>query len=64
MTSGRKTSISSAKEPKRRISPKALLRAKRKIRALTRRTRGISVKQMVKQLATYLRGRKGYFGFS
>jgi RNA-directed DNA polymerase len=56
-------SISNAKEPKRRISPKALLRAKRKIRELTLRTRGISVKRMVKELATYLRGWKSYFGF-
>ena len=50
-------------EPKRRIAPKALLRCKRKIRELTRRARGISVEQMAKDLATYLRGWKGYFGF-
>jgi RNA-directed DNA polymerase len=50
-------------EPKRRIAPKALLRCKQKIRELTRRTRGISVEQMAKELATYLRGWKGYFGF-
>jgi RNA-directed DNA polymerase len=56
-------SISNAREPKRRIAPKALLRCKRKIRELTGRTRGISVKQMVKELATYLRGWKSYFGF-
>jgi RNA-directed DNA polymerase len=48
---------------KRRIAPKALLRCKRKIRELTRRTRGISVEQMTKELASYLRGWKGYFGF-
>jgi RNA-directed DNA polymerase len=51
-------------EPKRRIAPKALLRCKRKIRELTRRTQGISLEQMTKQLASYLRGWKGYFGFS
>jgi RNA-directed DNA polymerase len=56
-------SISNAKEPKRRIAPKALLRAKRKIGELTRRRRGISVQQMVKELAAYLRGWKSYFGF-
>jgi RNA-directed DNA polymerase len=50
-------------EPKRRIAPKALLRCKQKIRELTRRTRGISVEQMAKELATYLRGWEGYFGF-
>lgn len=50
-------------KPKRRIAPKALLRCKRKVRELTRRTRGISVEQMTKELATYLRGWKSYFGF-
>jgi len=55
--------ISNAKEPKRRIAPKALLRCQRKIRELTGRTRGISIQQTVKELATYLRGGKSYFGF-
>jgi len=56
-------SFTGGKEPKRRIAPKALERWKRKIRELTRRTRGISVEQMTKELAAYLRGWKGYFGF-
>jgi RNA-directed DNA polymerase len=56
-------SFSSNKEPKRRISPKALLRCKQKIRELTRRTRGISLEQMMKELAAYLRGWKSYFSF-
>jgi len=56
-------SFSNNKEAKRRISPKALLRCKQKIRELTRRTRGISLEQMAKELAAYLRGWKGYFGF-
>jgi len=56
-------SFSSNKEPKRRIAPKALLRCKEKIRELTRRTRGISLEQMTKELAAYLRGWKSYFGF-
>jgi RNA-directed DNA polymerase len=55
-------SISNAKEPKRRIAPKALLRCKQKIRELTRRTRGISLERMTKDLASYLRGWKSYFG--
>ena len=46
-------------KPKRRIAPKALHRCKQKIRELTRRTRGISLPQMTKELATYLRGWKG-----
>jgi RNA-directed DNA polymerase len=56
-------SFSGGKEPKRRIAPKVLLRCKRKIRELTRRTRGISLEQMLKELAAYLRGWKSYFGF-
>jgi RNA-directed DNA polymerase len=56
-------SFSRNKEPKRRIAPKALLRCKQKIRDLTRRTRGISLEQMTKELAAYLRGWKSYFGF-
>ena len=51
------------RQPKRRIAPKALARFSQRVRALTRRTRGISTPAMVKQLATYLRGWGGYFGF-
>ena len=56
-------SFTGGAEPKRRIAPKALHRCKQKIRELTRRTRGISLEQMTKELATYLRGWKSYFGF-
>jgi RNA-directed DNA polymerase len=56
-------SFSHNQEPKRRFAPKVLLRCKQKIRELTRRTRGISLEQMTKELAAYLRGWKSYFGF-
>jgi len=56
-------SFSNNKEPKRRIAPKAVLRCKQKVRELTRRTRGISLEQMLKELAAYLRGWKSYFGY-
>jgi RNA-directed DNA polymerase len=56
-------SFSHNKGPKRRISPKVLLRCKQKIRELRRRTRRISLEQMTKELAAYLRGWKSYFGF-
>jgi RNA-directed DNA polymerase len=56
-------SLTNAREPKRRIAPKALLRCKRRIRELTRRTRGVSLKQMTTELAEYLRGWKSYCGF-
>jgi RNA-directed DNA polymerase len=48
---------------KRRIAPKALARFKARVRILTQRTRGIDLGQMVQELATYLRGWRGYFAF-
>jgi RNA-directed DNA polymerase len=48
---------------KRRIAPKAIMRFKQRVRELTMRTRGISLEQMTKELANYLRGWKAYFGF-
>jgi len=56
-------SFTGGAEPKRRIASKALLRCKQRVRKLTRRTRGISLPQMTKELASYLRGWKSYFGF-
>jgi len=56
-------SFSNNKDPKRRITPKALLRCQQKIRELARRTRGISLEQMLKELTAYLRGWKSYFGY-
>src|SRR5260370_15270309 len=47
----------------RRIAPKALSKFKAQIRDMTRRTRGISLPQLVKELAPYLIGWRGYFGF-
>ena len=51
------------REAKRRIASKAIVRFKQKVRELTGRTRGISIEQMTKELASYLRGWKSYFGF-
>ncbi len=56
-------SFTQAREPKRRIATKALVRFKQKVRELTGRTRGISLERVTKELATYLRGWQGYFGF-
>jgi RNA-directed DNA polymerase len=55
-------SFTGEREPRRRISPKAIARFKAKIREKTRRTRGMSLPQMVKELATYLHGWLEYFG--
>jgi len=56
-------SYTSAREPRRRIAPQALARFKAKVRDLTRRTRGRSLVQIVKELSVYLIGWRGYFGF-
>jgi RNA-directed DNA polymerase len=55
-------SFTSERKPRRRIAPKAIVRFKERIREQTYRTRGIRLTQMVKEIATYLRGWLGYFG--
>jgi RNA-directed DNA polymerase len=56
-------SLTNAREPKRRIAAKAVMRFKQKVRELTSRTRGVSIAQMTAELASYLQGWKSYFGF-
>ena len=51
------------RKPKRRIAPKAKVRFKERVRELTSRTRGVSLEEMVRELASYLRGWRSYFGF-
>ena len=48
---------------KRRLAPQTVVRFKAKVRELTRRTRGRSLAQIVKELSLYLIGWLGYFGF-
>ena len=47
----------------RRIAPKALDKFKGRIRDVTRRTRGFSLQQLIKELKPYIMGWRGYFGF-
>jgi RNA-directed DNA polymerase len=47
----------------RRIAPKALDKFKMQVRDMTRRTRGISLSQLIEELRPYLIGWRGYFGF-
>jgi RNA-directed DNA polymerase len=56
-------SFTIGRQPRRRIAPQALVRCKAKVRELTRRTRGRSLAQVIKELSTYLIGWRGYFGF-
>jgi RNA-directed DNA polymerase len=50
-------------EVKRVIAPKALDRFKRRIREITRRAKGVSIKTTMAELASYMRGWRSYFGF-
>ena len=56
-------SYTSGPQPRRRISPQAIARFKARVRELTRRTRGTSLQQTIKELSVYLIGWRGYFGF-
>jgi RNA-directed DNA polymerase len=51
------------KEPKRRVAPKAIDRFRERVREITRKAKGVSMKQMISELSRYLRGWRGYFGF-
>jgi len=48
---------------RRRIAPQALTRFKQRVRELTRRTKGRSLREVIERLVPYLRGWRGYFGF-
>lgn len=56
-------SFTRGKNAKRRIAPKAIQRFKAKVRQLTHRHKGRTLRQMVEPLSEYLRGWRGYFGF-
>src|ERR1700732_3556924 len=56
-------SFSTGPEIKRMIAPKALERFKHRIRETTRRAKGVSMETTIAELAPYLRGWRGYFGF-
>src|SRR6266511_1653670 len=56
-------SFTSGKELKRKIAPKAIDRFKERIREITHKARGQSREQVMEELARYLRGWRGYFGF-
>jgi len=49
------------KKPRIRIAPKALERFKERIRAITQRSKGISMERRLGELNTYLQGWIGYF---
>jgi RNA-directed DNA polymerase len=56
-------SFTAGPEAKRVIAPKALERFKQRIREITRKAKGVSIKTTMEELASYMRGWRGYFGF-
>ena len=56
-------SFTAGPEVKRVIAAKALDRFKRRIREITRRAKGVSIQKTIDELASYMRGWRGYFGF-
>jgi RNA-directed DNA polymerase len=55
--------FTNGKQLKRAIAPQALVRFRKRVGELTRRTRGVSLERMVSQLTPYLTGWRNYFGF-
>jgi RNA-directed DNA polymerase len=56
-------SFTAGPDIKRTIAPKSLERFKQRIRETTRKAKGVSIKTTMEELATYMRGWRGYFGF-
>ncbi len=56
-------SFTSGKDLKRKIAPKAIDRFKERVREITHKSRGRSMEKVMEELAQYLRGWRGYFGF-
>jgi RNA-directed DNA polymerase len=56
-------SFTAGPEVKRIIAPKAVNQFKQRIREITRRAKGVSIKTTMDELAPFMRGWRGYFGF-
>ncbi len=56
-------SFTAGPDTKRTIAPKSLERFKQRIREITRRAKGVSIATTMEELAPYMRGWRGYFGF-
>lgn len=54
-------SFTSGEQPKVKLSSKALKRVKIRIKSITRRSRGVSLEQVIEELNTFLRGWLGYY---
>jgi RNA-directed DNA polymerase len=56
-------SFTGGQELKRKIAPKAISRFRERVREITHRSRGKSMKPVMEDLARYIRGWRGYYGF-
>src|ERR1700681_3454460 len=56
-------SFTAGPDIKRTIAPKSLERFKRRIRDITQRVKGVSMKTTMEELAPYMRGWRNFFGF-
>ena len=56
-------SFSTGPDIRRTIAPKSLEQFKQRIREITRTAKGVSIKTIMEELALYMRGWRGYFGF-
>jgi RNA-directed DNA polymerase len=56
-------SFTAGPDIKRTIAPRSLERFKQRIRDITRRAKGVSIKTTMEELARYMLGWRGYFGF-
>ena len=56
-------SFTSGKEPKRRVALEARARFKKRVREITRRSRGVSLERVVAELRRYLLGWRAYYGY-
>ena len=56
-------SFTAGPEFKRVIAPKTLDRFKQRIREITQRAKGVSMKTTIEELAPYMRGWRSYFGY-
>jgi RNA-directed DNA polymerase len=56
-------SFTAGPEVKRIVAPKALNQFKQRIRDITRRAKSVSIETTMNELAPFMRGWRGYFGF-
>ena len=50
-------------ETRRRIAPKSIERFKERIRGITQRRSSVSLEKMIKELSSFIKGWRAYFGF-